>query len=265
MIETYPRFQEANPWLNDIDQLRNVMRQEGYLFFRGVVPREKVMELRRDVLAFCRDAGWLAPGTQLEDGIWSGIGPYTEGEPQYMELYKKMLHLPSFLSLPEDAEVNGIMAKILDAPPLLHRRRIGRITFPKNEAQSTGAHQDFHYIRGTPDTYTVWTPIGDCPVDLGGLTILKQSNHVGYIQHQQFNVKKYASKGLTDDQLPKGPGIEWVAGDFLMGDMIVFHSHTIHRALPNITPDRLRISVDNRYQRQDEQIEPGSMGTHYNF
>ena len=33
-----------------------------------------------------------------------------------------------------------------------------------------------------------------------------------------------------------------------MGDALIFHSLTLHQALPNVTEDRLRVSLDNRYQ-----------------
>ena len=69
--------------------------------------------------------------------------------------------------------------------------------------------------------------------------------------------------GLHDDQLPAGGA--WLCDDFELGDFIVFHSHTIHKALPNVTKDRLRLSTDNRYQRKGEAISPTSQGTHYNL
>ena len=40
----------------------------------------------------------------------------------------------------------------------------------------------------------------------------------------------------------------WQSADLDLGDVLLFSSHTIHRALPNLTPTRLRISVDYRYR-----------------
>jgi ectoine hydroxylase-related dioxygenase (phytanoyl-CoA dioxygenase family) len=130
-------------------------------------------------------------------------------------------------------------------------------------SQTTAAHQDFQYIRGTPETYTIWSPIGDCPGELGGLAVLRGSHRAGFIEHKLFEAKKYAGHGLSDEVLPSGEGIEWHSGDFQAGDVLLFHSHTIHKARPNLTKDRLRISTDNRYQRVGEAIAPVSQGTHY--
>jgi ectoine hydroxylase-related dioxygenase (phytanoyl-CoA dioxygenase family) len=145
---------------------------------------------------------------------------------------------------------------------LAHRLRIGRITFPNNVNQTTAAHQDFNYIRGTSETYTIWTPIGDCPFDLGGLAVLRGSHRAGFIEHEVIKEKKYANHGLSDAQLPAA-GAEWHAGDFAAGDVLVFHSYTVHKALPNLTKDRLRLSTDNRYQRAGDTIADISTKSHY--
>jgi hypothetical protein len=43
----------------------------------------------------------------------------------------------------------------------------------------------------------------------------------------------------------------------------VFHSHAVHRALPNRGPDRLRLSVDYRYQPASHPVTRGSLLPHY--
>jgi hypothetical protein len=259
MSDTCSPFAVSNDLLTEPAALRRRMAEEGYLFFRGLGPKHKIRVARRDVLELCRQAGWCDA-----EGQWSGVGPYTEGDKQYMEVYKQVIKLPSFLAVAEDDSFMRIMAMILEAPPMLHRLRIGRITFPNNVAQTTAAHQDHWYIRGTPQTYTIWTPLGDCPLPLGGLAILPRSQRLGFIEHRLHAEKKYAGHGLQDDQLP-GAETGWVGGDFDLGDFVVFHSYTIHKALPNLTPDRLRLSTDNRYQRAGEEIAELSTKTHYNL
>ena len=239
--------------------LQQRMREEGYLFFRGVGPRERILAARRDVIALCRDAGWCN-----DDGAWSGAGPFTEGDRQYMEVYRHMIKLPSFLAVPEERVFFDIIAGIVEGEVMLHRLRIGRITFPNNVAQTTAAHQDHWYIRGTPDTYTIWTPLGDCPRELGGLALLPGSHGAGFIEHRLNPEKKYAGHGLAEDQLPADEG-DWVTGDFEAGDFLMFHSYTVHKAMPNLTRDRLRISTDNRYQRKSDEIAELSTRSHYNL
>jgi ectoine hydroxylase-related dioxygenase (phytanoyl-CoA dioxygenase family) len=256
-------FLVANNSLNDAHSLRALIQDHGYLFLKNVAPHEPILRVRRDILALCRNAGWITNNGDDLDATWSGTGPFTEGEQTYMDLYKQVLHLDSFKALPEDPALVAIMQKVIDGPVLVHRRKIGRITFPNNTAQSTGAHQDFFYIRGSEQTYTMWIPLGDCPIELGCLAVLDGSHRQGFVEHVTVPGKKYAGFGLPDDRLPATRG--WHASDFALGDVLVFHSHTIHEAFPNLTKDQLRLSVDNRYQRQGTPIEAGSMGTHYNL
>jgi ectoine hydroxylase-related dioxygenase (phytanoyl-CoA dioxygenase family) len=262
ITDRYAPFRVANDLLDDPPALRQALEDNGYLFFRGIGPRDKIINARKDVLRLCAQAGWIAsPGDSLE-AIWNGAGPFTEGDREYMDLYKQIIKLPSFLAVPEDRVFFDILQKIVDGPAMLHRLRIGRITFPSNTAQTTAAHQDHWYIRGSEQTYTVWTPLGDCPISLGGLAVLAGSHRSGFIEHRFDAAKKYAGHGLEPDQLPQH---EWHAGDFALGDFILFHSLTVHKALANLTPDRLRFSTDNRYQREGDSISDISQKTHYNL
>jgi hypothetical protein len=56
--------------------------------------------------------------------------------------------------------------------------------------------------------------------------------------------------------------LSWRGGDFRLGDVIVFYSHTIHRAEPNQL-DRMRISVDYRFQREGEPVTPPCLLPHF--
>jgi ectoine hydroxylase-related dioxygenase (phytanoyl-CoA dioxygenase family) len=252
-------FVTSNHLLDDAAALRRRIAEDGHLFFRGLGPKDKILAARRDVLGLCAEAGWCD-----SHGKWTGAGPFTEGDREYMAVYKNVIKLPTFLAVPEDAALMSLMDKIVAGPAMLHRLRIGRITFPNNATQTTAAHQDHWYIRGSEATYTIWMPLGDCPIDLGGLALLPASHKAGFIEHCFHAEKKYAGHGLADDQLPAETR-EWVAGDFELGDFLVFHSLTIHKALPNLTRDRLRISTDNRYQREGDSIAELSTRTHYNL
>jgi ectoine hydroxylase-related dioxygenase (phytanoyl-CoA dioxygenase family) len=253
-------FVESNPLLDDPPALRSRMRDEGYLFFRGIGPKEKLLAARRDVIALCREARWCDG-----DGRWTGVGPFTEGDREYMAVYQKVIKLPSFLAVPEDRVFMKLIGNIIGGEAMLHRLRIGRITFPNNVQQTTAAHQDHWYIRGAPDTYTIWQPLGKCPRELGGLALLPRSQKNGFIEHRFQAEKKYAGHGLQDDQIPAASQDQWLTADFGVGDFLVFHSFTIHKALPNLTRDRLRISTDNRYQRAGDAIAEISTKSHYNL
>lgn len=253
-------FTASNELLNQPAQLRERIGQDGYLFFRGLAPKARILELRQVMLDLCVEAGWAT-----SEGTWTGIGPYGEGDPEYMAVYKKLVYHPLFDAVPAEPFFMELMSTIVDGPVKLHRLHIGRITFPSNTTQTTPPHQDWQYIRGTAATYTIWTPVGDAPREVGGLQILRGSHRHGFIEHEHRPEQKYAGWGLFGDRLKQTGGEEWLTTDFQVGDCLVFHSHTVHGALPNLTHDRLRFSIDNRYQRQGEEFSDFVEKRHYNL
>src|SRR5438552_13262201 len=158
------------------------MCENGYLYIRRVAPRRPLFELRCAILEICASAGWIDTSADLMLGKWSGAGPFTEGDPQYMAVYKQIINHSLFKSWADREEFLLTISKLINGPVLAHRLRIGRVTFPNNIHQTTAAHQDFHYIRGTPQTYTIWTPLGDCPFELGGLAVLRGLHSAGTVE-----------------------------------------------------------------------------------
>lgn len=267
MLETlekqtnYYPFVESDPKAN-ADDLRAQFHENSYLFFRGLVAPEKILQVRRAVLEVCMAAGWLDPNTDLMDAIVNpGIQPTSEGKAGYAQVYRKVLRLPLFHDFPDDPNLLAMAGMLLEVEPaevLVHLRRIGRITFPNNKGATTPPHQDFFYIRGSVNTYSCWIPLGECPVELGGLAIMPGSHRGGYLEHTAKFDGAVGGTGIPVDESTA----TWHTTDFGLGDALFFHSHSIHKALPNLTADRLRISTDNRYQRPQDKIEPDALLPH---
>jgi ectoine hydroxylase-related dioxygenase (phytanoyl-CoA dioxygenase family) len=262
--ETYVPFIESDANAAGAE-LRATMEEQGYLFFRGLVPADEVLRVRRDVLTLCAEAGWLDATRDLIDGIAApGHKPLMEGMPEYMAVYRRVLKTPSFHDFPLNPALRRVAQKVLGLAALddvlVHPRRIGRITFPHLLAATTPPHQDHHYIRGAVETYSCWTPLGACPVELGGLAILPKSQNRGFIEHT------VESPGVGGSGVPlENETLQWHVSDFGIGDALFFHSYTIHKAMPNLTEDRLRLSTDNRYQRPKDDIAPGSLKPHFDL
>jgi hypothetical protein len=54
----------------------------------------------------------------------------------------------------------------------------------------------------------------------------------------------------------------WVEGDYEIGDVLTFPCHTIHKALRCQFKDRIRLSLDVRYQPADEPVDHSSLNPH---
>ena len=263
MMENYTPFVESR--LDEgAEALRARMNEDGYLFFRGIVPAEAVLAVRRDVLNVCREAGWLDPARDVMEGVVApGMQPTTEGRPEYMAVYRRVLkQLPRFHDFPEQPGLMEVARQLLGSDDVLaHPRRIGRLTFPNNTEATTPAHQDHFYIRGTVDTYSCWTPLGDCPMTLGGLAILSGSQKTGFREHTERFPAAVGGRGVPTDE----DDVDWRSSYCRAGDALFFHAFTVHKALPNRTPDRLRVSTDNRYQRRNDDIHPGALRPHFDL
>ena len=48
-----------------------------------------------------------------------------------------------------------------------HPMKITRLWFPQYTDHTTPFHQDFVHFQSNLEVITVWTPVGDCPMELG--------------------------------------------------------------------------------------------------
>ena len=141
-------------------------------------------------------------------------------------------------------------------PVLKHPESLIRVIFPKQYAfeNTTGPHQDFPHVQGTAECFTLWVPLGDCPTEMGGLAIAAGSHRDGV---REFRVAADGGGIQVTDPLVG----QWVVSDYEIGDVMIFHSLVVHRALPNLS-DRLRQSIDVRYQRLSEPTLKKNLGTY---
>jgi ectoine hydroxylase-related dioxygenase (phytanoyl-CoA dioxygenase family) len=56
----------------------------------------------------------------------------------------------------------------------------------------------------------------------------------------------------------------WVGADFKAGDVVLFSALTVHKAMENYNLERMRLSVDFRYQLEGEALTAGCLQPHFN-
>ena len=240
-------FVESNDLSNDGEALRRRAERDGYLFLRNWVDKEAVLAARRDIAGVLLDAGWIDGGTDPEEAMTSHP-PRVSGEPEFSPVYDRVQRIESFHTLAHDEAIMSVTGHLLGDDVLLQPSNIARFIFPTNLEQTTPAHQDFVHIQGTPDVWTAWLPLGDCPHFMGGLSVLTGSHKFGVLP-----VSRSLGAGGLRAHFEKIGG-EWVSSPFDKGDILFFHSHTVHRGLPNLSGNRLRLSVDFRYQRASDPV-----------
>ncbi len=267
--------------VGDAAALRERMDADGYLFLPGLLPREEALAARTEILARAAADGLLDPDYPVSEGILkAGLNPYFK---------------------PEYAQANAALQKVLYDGPMIafFERFFGEAVrhFDFTWLRAVGAgpgtapHCDTVYMgRGTKNLYTAWTPLGDVPLEVGGLMLLEGSHRrAGRLgDYLRQDVDTYCENGPNAERAMAGES-NWEHWDgsfgawdgsishdpvalrgelcgrwltcpeYRMGDVLIFTLHTVHGSLDNQT-QKLRLSTDTRYQRASEPIDERWIG-----
>jgi ectoine hydroxylase-related dioxygenase (phytanoyl-CoA dioxygenase family) len=238
-------FRESTAHLDDARELTRRIEQDGYLFFRGLLEPAELDPVRGLFLEKIEERGWLARDTPAEEARLA-IKGFRSAHPSYYAMQEAVLQLEEFHALAHAAPIVGLFERLLGDEILVHPNVVARMNFPGPD-MATAPHQDHYDIRGTTETYTAWIPLHDCPSVRGSLEVAAGSHRRGLCE---VGVRPGQ---IEESVLDPEPGI-WTGGDFRLGDVLIFHSLTVHRSAPNLT-NRLRLSVDYRYQRVRDPVD----------
>jgi hypothetical protein len=230
--------------------LRDDFARDGFVFLRGLLPAARVEAVRNDVLGVLDALGWI-------DGDRPVVPPVNEGDDLYFPMYTEVQRLESFHRLGHSPElVDTVRALLQEADLLVHPRKIARVNFPSSDFATTAPHQDYVFVQGSTDVITAWVPLGAVDRERGGLKLLPGS-HTGALRATR---PSHSVGGLRVDADDDDPA--WSTIDYEPGDVVVFHSLTVHAAQPNRS-GRLRLSADFRYQAASEPVATGSLLPHF--
>lgn len=246
---------------------------QGYLWLKGILPRDEVLAFRRRVFAAFADAGLIADGSDPVDGIFSG-SEITQGKPHPNRILMEIVRWAAFEAFCLAQPIIAFYEGFFEGAVYLHKRKIMRYTRPR-DPHCTGPHYDLVYLRGGTDRIcTSWIPIGDTPVEMGGLIYLENSHRWGSDMEASFRrqsadlppderisaYNKYMGDGgwldKNVDALADKLGTRWLAADYEAGDMVVHGPFTIHASTENTDArNRMRLSCDIRYQLVRDEID----------
>jgi ectoine hydroxylase-related dioxygenase (phytanoyl-CoA dioxygenase family) len=256
-------FIDSSELLDDPIELRARAMREGYLFFRGLLPKADVLHVRADELAVIEQHGWRQPKQDALGGLIDvdALNQVPESAMRTdigvsSEAYCDVQKLASMHRLPHHPRLVALYRTLFESEVLVHPRHIARMITPHQCMTPAPPHQDFPLIQGTRDTWTAWIPLGDYPRECGPLTVCRQSHQLGVIPF----VHTSGAGGIAAQLCPDEQ--DWVEGDFLTGDVLTFPSLTVHRALKSHHKNQIRLSLDVRYQSLAEEVEEKSLLPH---
>lgn len=232
--------------------LREALALRGYALIRELIPRADVEAVLTDIGEVLSKAGWLQSGSTPSDRIPAKGAAYGDPDPIFKKTYQEVFNLERFHALPHHPALKKVMEMIVGDQVLIHPKPIGRLIFPCCERLVTHAHQDYEFMGGDPEFYTVWITLHDCPVEAGSLRILEGSHRHGIQEHERENLH------VPEIPMDAVAGDEWVEGQVNAGDVLIFSSFTVHAAAPNIS-NRMRISLDCRFQDSRRTLNPSNL------
>ena len=261
-------FRDANQLVDDPKALRERMTHDGYLLIRSLQKKEAVLQARRTILEHLRDQGALDPDSPLMQGrIAPDRGPAGGYAGDFYQRSLQSSH--SIVNLARSKEIMGFFERFLGGPVRTFDHKWMRI---KGTGASGGAHYDVVYMgQGTKNLYSVWCPLGDVSLELGGLAVCVGS-------HRWERVKEtYGKMDVDRDRIGDGSdglfshdplelvakfGGHWKTTTYNAGDVLVFSMFTMHAGLGNQT-DRFRLSMDTRYQLASDPVDKRWIGENF--
>ena len=272
--EAFGYLRDSNDALRDPATLRARMEEDGYLFLPGFLDREAVREVRLRICEVLAREGLLDPTRPLEEavaapGVDVAFRPdiVSGGAPR--EALERVIYGPKVMDL--YSSFLGGEASHFDYT-WLRAVAPGKGTYPHCDVVFMG--------RGTHRLYTAWVPLGDVPLEVGGLVVVEGSHkdeatRQGYCAHdvdtvcsnkpdrhpmQEAGLQDVGALGRDMRSIREGLGRRLLtAREFRMGDLLTFSVFTVHGSLDNGS-NTIRMSSDSRYQLASEPMDERWVG-----
>jgi hypothetical protein len=238
--------------------LWNRLRSDGYLYLPNFLPREMVLAFREYYFDEMKETGLTTTDPGADPGV-AGAGPIDRGAIR-TALFDRVIPGYEYETLTGQPTIRDWFHWLLDDDVHLHKRRIIRHILPGESGigTATQAHYDLVYLReGSERVLSMWIPIGDCPIELGGLAYLERSHHWVMAEERSGTLKRPAASITANlPALADEHDSRWLMANYQAGDVVVHSSYIVHASTDNVDPaNRIRLSTDFRYQRSSEAID----------
>ena len=236
--------------------LRARFQDWGYLYIKQYVSRDKCNALLDDFM------GTLAPHVARDTAtsLPTLTGqPFVETDAIWDEVYPRMQSLESFHEFFHDQSILHLMRTVSDADVFVYPMKMARVSTPGRIGYETPPHQDARSHVAGPTMAGIWVALHDISAEMGRLKILPRSHTSG--------VREVVSSiGVGNVQCEIYPHeTVWHVSDVEQGDVIIFHSCTVHAAQPNTSASVVRMSVDTRFCDYGAPVFSSNLEPHHGW
>ena len=231
-IQASALFRDSAPLLEDRAALAAELARTGCLYLRGVIDPEPIRVARREVMAVLGRLGVVAEGAR--EPVWTGRVIPGVGEFGLLDR-SEFARERVWQRLVESASVRSAIERAVGEP-------VRFLPIPEFRSAAPGdatvVHQDGHTNQGF-DLHTAWFPLMPIGAELGGLAIAMGLHDGGFLPVRDD------LPYIEPDTLS---GAQWHRADYAPGDLVIFSETAVHCGLRNRSADRLRLSIDVRFQ-----------------
>jgi len=221
----------------DTQVLRDRFSQWGYLLIRQYVPQAQCDRLL-DLLV---QAARPYVGREGQSPPRLAGEPFFETDPAWDEIYPRIQSLEDFHAFFHQRLIVDLMERVTGTQAFVYPMKMARISTPGKVGYETPPHQDAHSHHAGPTMAGFWVALHEVSEAMGRVKVLPKS-------HERGVRPVHGTKGVGGVQCEIYPDeTTWHVSDFKAGDVLIFHSCTVHKAEPNTTANTVRISVDTRF------------------
>jgi len=271
-----------------LEEMRARYERDGYLFVKGVLPPEDVIDARRQYFKYVGFTGLTKEGSDPAAGIYCGSDPrlwlppgkartafgLEDHNPEYVKRMVDVHGAPWYRNFSAHPTIKSFIERLTGwKDSTLLERSILRPNVPDGDA--TPVHYDQIFLRGgPPTTVTAWVPLGACTFRGGGLLYLEDSVDLGERLEKQF---AEGAKDFTEEEkisafnaaMMEGGFLErdagkfgkqwerkWLAADYDAGDVVFHHAFIVHASAVNEDEEgRIRLATDLRYAEKGKPFD----------
>jgi len=236
--------------------LRARFQDWGYLHFKHYVRPEKCQALLNNFVAelhphIANDGATALP-------VLTGT-PFVETDTIWDEVYPKIQSLEMFHAFFHDSALVALMEMVSGKDVFIYPMKMARISTPGRVGYETPPHQDARSHVAGPTMAGIWVALHDITAEMGRLKILPRS-------HTRGVRPVVTSPGVGNVQCEIYPEeTTWHVSDVEQGDVIIFHSCTVHAAQPNLSSHTVRMSVDTRFCDYGAPVSSINLDPHHGW
>jgi ectoine hydroxylase-related dioxygenase (phytanoyl-CoA dioxygenase family) len=218
--------------------LRKRFQEWGYLYLKSFVDSARCEAQLNEILQATAPYVVRPQGSQFPQLVGD---PFYETDAIWDEIYPKVQSLESFHSFFHQADLLELMQQVVNDNVFVYPIKMARISTPRKVGYETPPHQDAYSHHAGPTMAGIWVALHDISEAMGRVKVLPKS-------HLEGVRKVFQAEGVGGIQCEIYPqDTQWHVSDFDQGDILIFHSCTVHRAEPNLTRETARISIDTRF------------------